>query len=100
LNDPEAAGFGEPPRLEPTVSRLRSNFGTFLVHSERYKEADAELTRAFDLGWKDADAYVKRGVARWKLGMLKDARRDFEEALRLEPGNRDAVANLRLLGVR
>jgi Flp pilus assembly protein TadD len=71
-----------------------------LVQRERYRDGDSELTRAIERGWKDAAAYVNRGVARWKLGKLKDARRGFEEALRLEPGNRDAVASLRLLGVR
>jgi hypothetical protein len=98
--EPAERTFREAIHLAPKVARLRYNLGTFLVHRERYKEADAELARAIHLGWKDADAHVNRGVARWKLGKLKDARRDFEEALRLEPGNRDAVANLRLLGVR
>jgi len=92
--------FREAIHIAPKVARFRYNLGTFLVHRERYKEADHELARAIRLGWKDADAYVNRAVARWKVGKLGPARRDFEEALRLEPGNRDAVANLRLLGVR
>jgi tetratricopeptide (TPR) repeat protein len=92
--------FREAIHIAPKVARLRYNLGTFLVHRERYKEADHELARAIRLGWKDADAYVNRGVANWKLGKPNDARRDFEKALRLEPGNRDAAANLRQLGAR
>jgi tetratricopeptide (TPR) repeat protein len=98
--EPAERTFREAIHLAPKVARLRYNFGTFLVHRERYKEAEAELARAIRLGWKDADAYVNRGVARWKRDKPKDARRDFEEALRLKPGNRDAVVNLRQLGGR
>jgi Tfp pilus assembly protein PilF len=86
--------FREAIHFAPKVARFRYNLGTFLVQRERYRDGSREMTRAIDRGWKDADAYVDRAVARWKLGKLADARRDFEEALRLEPGNRDAVANL------
>ena len=89
--------FREATRIAPKVARLRYNLGTFLVQHERYREGDRELSRAIRRGWIDADAYVNRGVARWKLGKLADARRDFEQALRLEPGNREAAANLRQL---
>jgi len=84
--------------MTPKVAGLRYNLGTFLVQHERYREGDRELTLAIRRGWIDADAYVNRGVARWKLGKLANARRDFEHALRLEPGNREAAANLRQLG--
>ena len=89
--------FREATRIAPKVARLRYNLGTFLVQHTRYREGDRELTRDIRRGWIDADAYVNRGVARWKLGKLADARRDFEQALRLEPGNREAAANLRQL---
>jgi len=92
--------FREATRIAPRVARLRYNLGTFLVQHERYREGDRELTGAVRRGWIDADAYVNRGVARWKLGKLADACRDFEEALRLEPGNREAAANLQQLGGR
>ena len=94
------SAFREAIRIAPKVARFRYNLGTFLVSNERHREAVRELTRAIGRGWKDAAAYVNRGVARWKLGKVADARLDFEEALRLDPGNRDAVVNLRQLGAR
>ena len=92
--------FREAIHIAPKVARLRYNLGTFLVQREQNRDGGRELSRAIDLSWKEADAYVNRGVARWKLGKVADARRDFEEALRLDPGNREAVANLRQLGAR
>ena len=57
--------FRDAVSIAPKVARVRYNLGTFLVQRERYREAERELTRAIDRGWKDADAYVNRGVSRW-----------------------------------
>ena len=92
--------FREAVSIAPRVARVRYNLGTFLVQQERYREGERELTRAIDRGWEDADAYVNRGVARWTRGRIGPARRDFEQALALDPGNRDAATNLRQLGTR
>jgi Flp pilus assembly protein TadD len=50
--------------------------------------------RAIRLGWKDASIFVNRGAARWELGQLKAAKRDFRKALRIDPENPEATANL------
>ena len=89
--------FREALDLGPGTARVHYNYGTFLLGQERAEDADRHLNRAIRQGWRDAAAYVNRGVARWKLGRLKAARRDFEQALKLDPANRDARANLRRL---
>ena len=89
--------FEESISIAPSAARVRFNFGTFLLGTERYTEAEAELARAIRLGWKDAPAFVNRGAARWQLGRLKAAERDFRKALKLAPENREAAVNLRRL---
>ena len=103
------AEAGEPEKAErvfkraldiaPKSGRVHYNLGTFLLQSERYVEAEGELSRAIRLGWKDATAYVNRGAARWRLGRARAARRDFRKALELDPNNREAAVNLRHLSV-
>jgi Flp pilus assembly protein TadD len=89
--------FRQARELAPGNARLRYNYGTFLLQLERFEDAWAELDRAIRLGWKDADAFVNRGVARFKLGRYSQARRDFQRALRLDPQNRRAQDNLAML---
>jgi tetratricopeptide (TPR) repeat protein len=83
--------------LAPRAARLRYNFGTFLLDRDRHAEALEHLTSAIRLGWRDADALVNRGVALLQLDRPHDARRSFRRALRVDPGNPRAVANLALL---
>ncbi len=91
--------FREALDLGPGTARVHYNYGTFLLRQERAEDADGHLSQAIRLGWRDAAAYVNRGVARWKLGRIKAARRDFERALKLDPANRDARANLRKIAL-
>jgi len=81
--------------LAPDASRLNYNYGTFLLGRERDREALAYLDRAIELGWADADAWVNRGVALWHLDRGEEARTSFENALDLDPTDRDARLNLR-----
>lgn len=81
--------------LNPKAPRIRYNYGTFLLDTGDASAALEQLDRAIHLGWKDADAFVNRGVAKWKLSRLRDARRDFRRALKLDPGNHRASTNLR-----
>jgi Flp pilus assembly protein TadD len=67
------------------------------LRREEYAAARKHLARAIRRGWTGADAYINRGVALAKLGRVEKARVDFERALQLDPANREASANLRVL---
>ena len=79
------------------AGRIRYNYGTFLLQQGSYEQAAEQLNQAIRSGWKDALAYTNRGTARWKLGKLKAARRDYRKALALDPRNQLAAVNLRRL---
>ena len=83
--------------IAPKSGRVHYNYGTLLLRTERFKAAEAHLKLAIRLGWDDADAWVSRGVAVWKLGRLRGAERSFEKALAREPGNQRATSNLAAL---
>lgn len=89
--------FREALASAPGSARIHYNYGTFLLGLERVEEALVHLDRAIRLGWTDAAVHVNRGAALWRLGRLKAARRDFAQALWLDPTNREARANLRRL---
>ena len=89
--------FNKALSRSPRAGRIRYNYGTFLLGEKRYDEALDELDQAIRLGWNDAFAFSNRGVARWKLGRMKNARRDFERAIALDPANSEARRNLQLL---
>jgi tetratricopeptide (TPR) repeat protein len=61
---------------------------------QRYREARDHLVRAIPLGWDDADAWVNRGVAEWKLGRLRKAERCMKRALEEDPRSEAARTTL------
>lgn len=81
----------------PRAARVHYNYGTFLLQHGRNEPSLYHLTRAIRLGWKDADAFVNRGAALWRLERIKAARRSFKKALQLDPHDRRAASNLRSL---
>lgn len=89
--------FQQALEYGPRAARLHYNYGTFLLQEERPEEALEHLSRAIRLGWSDADAYVNRGVAFWKLKRNKKAAASFRKALDRDPLNRRAKANLKAI---
>ena len=81
--------------MAPRTGRIHFNYGTLLLRMQRYGEARDHLARAIRLGWDDADAWVNRGVAEWKLGRLRAAERCFRTALKKDPRDGRASANLK-----
>ena len=86
--------FQQALEYGPRAARLHYNYGTFLLQQERPEEALEHLTRTIRLGWSDANAYVNRGVALWKLKRTKKAAESFRNALGRDPLNRRAKDNL------
>jgi tetratricopeptide (TPR) repeat protein len=82
----------------PRVSRIRFNYGTFLLGRDRVKLAERELRRAVRLDSRNSPAWANLGVALARLGEIADARDCFEHSLRYDPANSIAAQNLRTLG--
>jgi Tfp pilus assembly protein PilF len=83
--------------VDPDAARILYNYGTFLAGTGRDADAVTFLGRAIAAGWDDSRVFVNRGVVNWRLGNGRAAREDFVRALGLDPGNREALTNLRLL---
>ncbi|KAK3741902.1 hypothetical protein QZH41_016263, partial [Actinostola sp. cb2023] len=56
----------------------------------RYGAAEKDCTTALSLDSTYTKAYLRRGTARFHLNKLKESLADYEEALRIEPGNKQA----------
>jgi len=70
------------------------NWGNDLLASGDYPRAVKAFTRSLHLYPTDVWALNNRGVAYRKLGKIEKARRDFEEALKIEPEFEQARRNL------
>ncbi|XP_068442594.1 RNA polymerase II-associated protein 3 [Clinocottus analis] len=73
---------------------LPANRAMAFLKLERYMEAEADCTDALCLDRTYSKAFARRGTARVALGKLEDARQDFREVLKLEPGNKQALNEL------
>jgi len=85
--------FQEALALGPKVARIHHNYGVLLLQRDRFDTAERYLTQAIRPGWKNADAFVNRSTARWKLGQENAARKDLRRAL--APRHSQASINLR-----
>jgi regulator of sirC expression with transglutaminase-like and TPR domain len=74
------------------------NWGNDRLNSDDFRQAVKLFTRSLDLYPTDVWALSNRGLAYGNLGKIGKARRDFEQALRLEPGFGAARRNLNNLG--
>jgi tetratricopeptide (TPR) repeat protein len=96
--DRAEALFASAIEAAPRVSRIRFDYGTFLLGTKRFALAKEQLRRAVRLDSRNAPAWVNLGVSLARLGDTAKALRCFGRALRFDPGNRIAVENLRILG--
>ena len=81
--------------LAPTDPAGYFQRGLLRLEQKRWNESIADNTRAIDLKLPNAaGAYNNRGLAYKNSGMLTEARRDFEAALKLQPGDASAASNL------
>jgi tetratricopeptide (TPR) repeat protein len=96
--DRAQAMFEKAIEAAPHVSRIRFNYGTFLLGRDSVKLAESELRRAVRLDSRNSPAWANLGVTLARLGEIADARHCFERALRYDPTNSIAAQNLRTLG--
>lgn len=81
---------------DPNDNR-RAGFGIWLYQTGYSEPAIAELSRAFDAGFTDAESMAYRGFANKDLGRLEQAKADFEAALALDPSLYEVESALREL---
>ncbi len=96
-NDRAEAMFKRAIAAAPRVSRIRFDYGTFLLGRDGLEPARRQLRRAVRLDSRNSPAWANLGVALARLGETADARRCFERALRYDPGNSTAAENLKIL---
>ncbi len=82
----------------PRIARIRFNYGTFLLGTQRLELAKIQLRRAVRLDSRNAPAWANLGVALARLGKCAEAKDCFDRALRVDPNNRVAAENLKALG--
>ncbi|KAJ0012530.1 hypothetical protein NQD34_016864 [Periophthalmus magnuspinnatus] len=74
---------------------LPANRAMAYLKLERFKEAEEDCTKAISLDNTYSKAFAsRRATARVSLGKLEEAKKDFEEVLKLEPGNKQALNEL------
>lgn len=84
---------------EPGIVELRVNAGNALHQLGDYAEANEEYAYAAREGTSAiaAVARYQAGNTLFRLGELEEAREAYKDALRLDPGDRDAKFNLEIL---
>ena len=60
----------------------------------KMEEVEKDCTEALEMDGKYVKAYLRRAKARMILGSFLEAAMDYEEALRLEPTNREARSEM------
>jgi tetratricopeptide (TPR) repeat protein len=78
----------------PKAARLRFNYGTFLLNQKRLPEAAEQLRRAVRRDGRNVDAWTNLGVVNAQGGDPVEARKCFNQALRIDPRNANARRNL------
>lgn len=95
--DRAVAMFENAIAAGPRVSRIRFNYGTYLLEQGQLEAAEKQLRRAIRLESDSAAGWANLGVVVAKQGDTTEARRCFERALRHDRGNRIAAENLKAL---
>lgn len=63
----------------------------------RFSEAEQDCSAALALDATYAKAFARRATARAALGRVREAKEDFEQVLKLEPGNKQATSEIEKL---
>lgn len=71
-------------------SNLHKNIAIMYAQENRADEAIAELKTSLSVNWNDADTHLKLGYLYGQTGKYDDARRSFQNAVRMDPQNAEA----------
>jgi regulator of sirC expression with transglutaminase-like and TPR domain len=89
-----AAEYERALDLDARLPATLYNWANDLLRQGEYRQAVRRFSKALRLYPTDVWALNNRGLAYGKLGRREKARRDFEDALRLDPGFKQAQRNL------
>ena len=94
-----AAPREAPVAEDPTVALLEKYryFGNFHLNREEPAKAEEYFRKIVELAPNDASAWLHVGEACARQRRYDQAREAWEQVLRIEPGNREADANIRRL---
>jgi tetratricopeptide (TPR) repeat protein len=93
--DPAAKEYEVALDLDSRLPAAFYNYGNDLLRTGGYRRAARLFSKSLRLYPTDVWALNNRGLAHMKLGKQEKARRDFEEALRIDPAFEQARKNLR-----
>ena len=83
--------------LDPYNAVYPANRAMCLLKQEKYGAAEVDCSLAITLDPKYPKAYHRRATARAKLGKLEEARKDYEQLLKLDPTSKLAQTELNKL---
>lgn len=95
-----AAAPQEQPLVEdPTVAALEKYryFGNYHFNRQEYDKAEEYFRKIVALAPKDTSAWLRVGESCARQRRYDQAREAWDQVIRLEPGNREADANIRRL---
>ncbi|KAJ8411293.1 hypothetical protein AAFF_G00172990 [Aldrovandia affinis] len=84
---------------DATNALLPANRAMAYLKLQRYSEAEDDCSKAIALDASYTKAFARRGSSRAALGKLREAKEDFEQVLKLEPGNKQAMDELKKISV-
>ncbi|KAJ8249782.1 hypothetical protein COCON_G00229980 [Conger conger] len=87
--------YSKGMEADATNALLPANRAMAFLKLQRYAEAEEDCSRAIALDATYTKAFARRGTARAALGKMREARQDFEQVLKLEPGNKQAMDELK-----
>lgn len=94
------ADFRNGLKYSPNSSQLNTNLSAALIEQKKYREAIAFLNPYIERYPASGGAHNNRGVAYECLGKTKEAKADFEAAIKGDPEKPDYVKNHARMAVR
>ncbi|KAK1789529.1 hypothetical protein P4O66_015450 [Electrophorus voltai] len=91
--------YSKGMEADATNALLAANRAMAYLKLERYAEAEQDCSKAITLDSTYSKAFARRATARAALGRLSEAREDFKQVLKLEPGNKQAMSELKKLNM-
>ena len=79
------ADYEKAISIQPSFAPLRRDLGLLQFEQGNYAEAAKHLSRATDLGIKEANLYNSLGISYSRTGRLRAAVASYKEALKLDP---------------
>ncbi|GEM_PF-68727 len=99
-NDPDKAlsVYQEILQIDSTFKLAWYNTGyVYLVYKNEYTRAIDAFSRAIQIDPDYTDAYFNRGYAKELAGMIEDARKDYQQVLRMKVNDDKAISGLNRL---